>query len=179
MLRSSMRKLKMSVKRFNKADEGSSAVEFAMVGFPFFYVLGAIFEVGLMMFTEYTLQASVQDAARLIKTGQAQNQNMSAADFKAQACKHANIIINCTSNATLYVNSNANFATLSSSSPAMTSIGPSSGASFNMGGTSGATSIVLTYDWSFALPFMKIFSNLEGGTQRRLVGFAMFRNEPF
>jgi Flp pilus assembly protein TadG len=179
MFRKTMRKLLTSGRHYSKADKGSAAVEFAMVGFPFFYVLGAIFEVGLMMFTEYTLQASVQDAARLIKTGQAQKEGTSNSAFKAKVCQTAGIIINCMGNATLYVNSQANFTALDSATPDMTSIGGTTPASFNMGGTSGSTAVVLTYDWNFVLPFMKIFGNIEGGSKRRLVGFAMFRNEPY
>jgi Flp pilus assembly protein TadG len=179
MLRAFIRKLSCSGAQFAKAESGSSAVEFAMVAFPFFYVLGAIFETGLMMFTEYTLQASVQDASRLIRTGQAQKAGMSADAFKAKICETAGIIIDCMGEATVYVNSVASFADLDSATPAMVDIGGGSSASFNAGGASTATSIVVTYDWDFALPFMSFFGNINGGQERRLVGFAMFRNEPY
>lgn len=179
MLGTFTRKLGRSSARFAKADGGSSAVEFAMVAFPFFYVMGAIFESGLMLFTEYTLQASVQDASRLIRTGQAQKNGMSANAFKAKICETAGIIIDCMGQATVYVNSVASFNDLDSATPAMVDVGPSGAASFNAGGASSATAIVVTYDWDFALPFMDFFGNINGGQQRRLVGFAMFRNEPY
>src|SRR5947209_3403732 len=85
--------------RFFKSDAGATAVEFALVAFPFFYVLGCICETGLMLFTEYVLQNSVQDAARLVRTGQVTASDgtllISAADFKTDVCKTVSIIINC------------------------------------------------------------------------------------
>jgi Flp pilus assembly protein TadG len=179
MLRNMMRKLRGSTKRYVKAEDGSSAVEFAMVGVPFFYMLFAIFETGLVMFTEYALQASVQEAARLVKTGQAQKDNMSAAVFKSKVCETAGIIIDCMGQATVYVNSLPSFSALNTAAPSMMNIGPNGTQGFNAGGPSSATAVVVTYDWNFVLPFMRLFSNQPGGQTRRLVGFAMFRNEPF
>ncbi len=179
MLRNAIRKLCGSTRRYAKAEEGSSAVEFAMVGVPFFYMLFAIFETGLVMFTEYTLQASVQEASRLVKTGQAQKAGMSAAAFKAKICETAGIIIDCMGQATVYVNSLPTFSALNTAAPSMMAIGSDGTQGFNAGGPSTSTAVVVTYDWDFVLPFMRAFSNLPGGQKRRLVGFAMFRNEPY
>ena len=40
------------MKRFSKSDRGVTAIEFAMVGGPFIYLMGVIFETGLMLFTD-------------------------------------------------------------------------------------------------------------------------------
>uniref|UniRef100_UPI00112F141F TadE/TadG family type IV pilus assembly protein n=1 Tax=Escherichia coli TaxID=562 RepID=UPI00112F141F len=56
--------------RWRRSESGATAVEFALVAGPFFYVLGCICETGLMLFTEYVIQNSVQEAARLVRTGQ-------------------------------------------------------------------------------------------------------------
>ena len=61
------------VRRMIKSENGAAAVEFSLVAFPFFMVMGCICETGIMLFTEYSIQAGVQDAARQIRTGQAQN----------------------------------------------------------------------------------------------------------
>jgi Flp pilus assembly protein TadG len=179
MLRKAIRKLCGSTRRYSKAEEGSAAVEFAMVGVPFFYMLFAILETGLVMFTEYTLQASVQEASRLVKTGQAQKAGMSAAQFKSKVCETAGIIIDCMGQATVYVNAMPNFNALNAAAPSMMTVGPDGTQGFNAGLPSQATAIVVTYDWDFALPFMRVFSNLPGGQKRRLIGFAIFRNEPY
>ena len=64
------RRLARKAKRYGKSVRGATAVEFAMVAGPFFFVLGSTCETGLMLFTEYVLQKSVQEAARLVRTGQ-------------------------------------------------------------------------------------------------------------
>src|SRR5436190_15789745 len=95
------------VRRMIRSENGAAAVEFALVAFPFFYVLGCICETGLMLFTEYVLQNSVQESARLVRTGQVTASDstllISAADFKTDICKTVSIIIDCNSNVTVYV----------------------------------------------------------------------------
>jgi Flp pilus assembly protein TadG len=181
MLRSLARRFKASSRLFAKSDSGSSAVEFAMVSFVFFYVLGVIFETGLMMFTEYSLQASVQQAQRLIRTGQAQKSGMNADAFKSIVCETAKVV-NCMGKVNMYVNSVGSFSALNAAKPAMTAVGPGAGGgpstSYNPGTCSMATAIIVTYDWDFVLPFMDFFANVPG-KKRRLVGFSIFRNEPF
>ena len=111
------------VRRFKKSDGGATAVEFALVAFPFISLLGITMETGLLMFTEYTLQASVQDAARLIRTGQAQSAAMSASAFKTKICSTAGIIIDCTGGVTVYVRSDPTFAALRAALPVFTNVG--------------------------------------------------------
>ena len=42
-----------------KSEDGAAAVEFALVAFPFFMIMGCICETGIMLFTEYSIQAGV------------------------------------------------------------------------------------------------------------------------
>jgi len=53
-------------------DRGSAAIEFAFVAPIFFALMLGILEIGVMTFAQFALQNSVTDAARLIRTGQAQ-----------------------------------------------------------------------------------------------------------
>ena len=57
---------------FFKAQGGAIAVEFAFVAPVFFMFLFGIIEGGIMFFGQAALMNSVQDAARQIRTGQAQ-----------------------------------------------------------------------------------------------------------
>ena len=90
-----------------------------LVAGPFFYVLGCICETGLMLFTEYVIQNSVQEAARLVRTGQVSAADgtltMSATDFKDKICEDVGIIIDCTGKVSVYVNSADDFAALTAS----------------------------------------------------------------
>ena len=87
-----------------------------MVAFPFFLVLGCIIETGLMLFTEYVLQTSVQEAARAVRTGQAQTSNMDAGDVKAIVCETASVVIDCNGKVYTYLNAEATFGEVVSAS---------------------------------------------------------------
>ena len=97
------------VRRMIKSENGAAAVEFSLVAFPFFMVMGCICETGIMLFTEYSIQAGVQDAARQIRTGQAQNSSLSAENFKSKICEITGIVIDCESKLTVYVRPAARF----------------------------------------------------------------------
>jgi Flp pilus assembly protein TadG len=174
-----------SVRRYAKSDSGVAAVEFAFVGLPFMLMIMIIVEQCTMMFAEYTLQAAVQEAARLIRTGQAQSTALTAADFKTKVCRIAKLIIQCSSNVTVYVASDTDFATLQSKLPSFLNVGykddgtPGTPPSYTCGGPLMTTAVVATYDWKFIMPGMGFNSNMGNGTKKRLVGFAMFENEPF
>jgi Flp pilus assembly protein TadG len=176
------------LQRFRRSENGATAVEFAMVGLPFFIVLGCICETGLMLFTEYVLQNSVQEAARLVRTGQVSASDgtitMNADDFKTKVCEQVGIILNCNNNVTVYVTNAATFSALETAMADPLSIGKSTsgadyGTVFSPGGQLKAATVVATYDWYFTFPFMKFLGNFNSDKARRIYGMAIFRNEPF
>jgi Flp pilus assembly pilin Flp len=171
-------------KRFLRNERGVAAIEFAMVAPVFLLALGVIVETGLMLFSEYVLQSSVQDAARKVRTGQAQASSMSAAQFKTEICKLANVVMNCEGKVTVYVKSAPTFTALKAAIPSYLSVGASYGGSpslksYSCGGPSQAVAVIATYDWDFIMPGMSAFGNIDSNSQRRMAGFAMFLNEPF
>jgi Flp pilus assembly protein TadG len=166
-------------------DDGVTAIEFGMVGPLFFLLLGSIMETGIMLFSEYSLQTSVQSAARMVRTGQAQEQQFDAADFKNKICEMASIVMDCQNDVTVYMTSAATFSALSAAVPSYLNIGDSYGGpagptSYSCGSPTQAVAVIATYDWDFTMPFLKDhFGNVDGDSKRRLAGFAMFQNEPF
>lgn len=173
---------------FRRQDDGATAVEFALVAAPFFFVLGTICETGLMLFTEYVIQNSVQEAARMVRTGQVTTGDgtiiMTADQFKDKICENVNIIIDCDSKVSVYVNSANSFSNLSSSmaDPINVGKGPN-GSAYQVVFTPGAAlqpaTVIATYDWDFSFPFMSFLGNINDGKERRIYGLAIFRNEPF
>jgi Flp pilus assembly protein TadG len=169
---------------YRKSESGAAALEFVMVVFPFFYVLGCIVETGVMLFTEYVLQSSVQDAARQIRTGSAQTANLDAAAFKAKICQRVSILVNCNSSVTVYVRPASSFSSLKSTIPSYLNVGlkddgTPNPTSYDCGQPSQPAAVIATYDWTFAMPFMSFLGNIKGNTARRLGGIAIFRNEPY
>lgn len=180
------RRLGARLMQFCRAESGVSAIEFGFVAPPFFLLLGVIVETGLMFFTEYAIQTGVQDAARLVRTGQAQMGSISAAAFKAKVCATAGVLIDCTGKVTVYVRSDADFAALQANMPPLINIGPTTGTGtisaptcYNPGQPSQPAAVAATYDWYFNMWGMRSFGTVAGGAARRLEGFAIFLNEPY
>jgi Flp pilus assembly protein TadG len=181
------------LRRIVKSESGVAAIEFAMVGGPFFLLVGGIIEIGVMNFTEYSIQAAVQQAARTLRTGQAQNLAQSDVQFKSKVCELAGIVVNC-NNLTVYVRAATNgpaytFANLRANLPSFVDVGPKadgtpSPASFKCGGPSVPVGVIATYEWKIVFPFLSSLANVHGGTPvagttRRLYGMTILRNEPY
>lgn len=66
--------------------EGATAVEFAIVAVPFFFVIFAILELGIIFLVDSTLESAIQQAGRLVRTGQAQGGAISEAQFRTAMC---------------------------------------------------------------------------------------------
>ena len=57
-----------------------------MVAIPFFLLLFGILEIGLMLLVDALVETAASDAARQVRTGQAQEQKLTPEQFKAQFC---------------------------------------------------------------------------------------------
>lgn len=78
--------------RLNK--EGSTAVEFALIGIPFIFMVIGIIEMALMFTAQSLLEASVAEAARQIRTGAVQ-QGGGEDEFQDKLCEFAAVLIPC------------------------------------------------------------------------------------
>lgn len=75
-------KAKRTLSGFLADDNGSYAIEFAMVAAPFIALILAIMELGLVFFAGTHLDKAVDGAARTIRTGIAQNEGFTIDDFQ-------------------------------------------------------------------------------------------------
>ncbi len=97
-LKRRLARAEQSAARFRADRKGSVAVEFGLVAIPFLALLFAIFQTALVVFTGQVLDTALQDAARLIMTGQAQS--MTAQNFATGpngVCSRITALFNCTS----------------------------------------------------------------------------------
>lgn len=81
----------LNLMRRRRGRDGVAAVEFAFVGLPFFIGLFAIFELGLIFTVDSVLDNATTTAGRLIRTGQAESENMTKAQFEAAVCARMSI----------------------------------------------------------------------------------------
>ncbi len=158
--------------------DGSAAVEFGLVIFPFCVMIFAIIEVALIFTLDSVLENAAISTGRLVRTGQASAQGMTAAQFKAQLCSRMSIFSgDCESNATIDVRVIPQFNT--------TPPDPLAGEGFDPSGLTYANGnpgdLILVRVW-YRQPLLTTFmaqglSRLNDGTVR-LTATTAFRNEP-
>jgi len=168
---------------------GVAAIEFAMIAPVFFLLLFASFETGLTYFANMVLENGVMESARLIRTGQAQQNNMSATEFRTELCDRVDILLSCDADR-LYVDVRS-FSSFGGAGyqDEYDDNGDLSGNlnSFNTGqssATAGAQDIVLVrafYKWPLFSPgFSEYYSNMPNDENFRLISSSFaFRNEPY
>ncbi|MGH6735658.1 MAG: TadE/TadG family type IV pilus assembly protein [Methyloceanibacter sp.] len=171
----------MNFSRFFKDQSGASALEFALVATPLILLLLAVLQVGIVYFSNFTLEGATERGARLIRTGQAQNQGFDAAKFKSEVCKHLSAPLTC-ADLKLDVRSYPSFAGAASDlTDPMGSDGQmKSDFSYNPGNGGDVVVVRAFYplDIGSVLPAEISLSNMDSGG-RLLVATAAFRNEPF
>lgn len=77
---------------FRRNQNGSAAVEFAMIAPMFFALIFAVIETGMTFMAGQVLETGVEDGARLVYT----SQTTSAADFKSAICSRVSMMLDCT-----------------------------------------------------------------------------------
>src|ERR1700685_847970 len=73
-------------RRVRRCRSGTAAIEFAVIAPVLALFLFGIIETGVIFFAQSTLQNAADDAARLVRTGQAQNNGMTKAQYVNQVC---------------------------------------------------------------------------------------------
>ncbi len=81
------------VQSFQKAQDGATAIEFALLAIPFFMLLFAILELAIIFFISSTLSHAVSESGRQIRVGNFQNCGQAA--FKAAVCDRMSGVGNC------------------------------------------------------------------------------------
>ncbi len=166
------------LRRFCQSKNGSAIVEFAFIAPPFVALLVAMMETTLVFFAQQFLQTATTQTARLILTGQAQAQNMTAAQFQQAVCGNGAALFTC---AGLYVNVQkfSSFGSIAMLSPVSNGNFTPAGLKFSMGTPGDIMLVQVFYQWPVYLaPLGFDISNLKGN-MRLLVGTAVFRNEPY
>ncbi len=158
---------------------GGAAVEFAIIAMPFTLLLLAVLEVGLVYFANFSLENAAAQGARLIRTGQAQNQSFDAAKFKTEVCKYIAPPVTC-SDLKLDVRHYTNFSGAGSdlTNPLDSSGNLKTTFSYDPGAGGDVVVVRAFYEWGLKLPTEISFGNMKNG-DRILVATVAFRNEPF
>ena len=172
--------------RLRKDSRGSTAIEFAIVSAPFFLFVGSIIGYGLYFFTNTAIEFGVETAARKIRTGEAQTNNVTRTQFKQMICNATGSMIDCSdSKLKVHIQSAAAWSGINPT-PCLSSGSLSSSAgsggdviSGPAGGASQAVLVTVCYEWTLAkyMPYLML-SNMGNGSSM-IQAAATFKTEPY
>ncbi|HYD44803.1 MAG TPA: TadE/TadG family type IV pilus assembly protein [Phenylobacterium sp.] len=173
-------------RRFRRAESGAAAVEFGLVALPFFMLMWAIIELGMVFFVDVTLDNAVGRMSRQIRTGEFQSAGGTAETFKSAVCSRMLWLESgCSSVLRVDVRTFELFADVKDAPPPTTdpeSGDPEFNSANNCFQTGGPTNIVLVrafYEWTLFTPLLDNSLVNLGNNKRLLTAATIFRNEPY
>jgi Flp pilus assembly protein TadG len=160
-----------AVRRLARKQDGSAAIEYAVVAPVFFALLFLIFETGLMFWASQTLETAVADAGRLIMTGQAHQKGLNQTSFKDAVCERLK-------GGLLDVQTKPTFEQFTTTPPydAQGTFQPGQ-VGYQPGGPSDIVLVRAYYQWPLIIP--RPSHDVTFGSSQLLSAAAAFRNEPF
>ena len=171
---------------FSKNRKGTAAIEFALVAPIFFSLVFATFEAGWYFFVNSAVEQANSNAARLIRTGQAQSTGLSREDFFNEICRVVDTFGSCEEKLTIDISSYNDFAALAAdlSTPVCRDQDDPTieGAQFDPTDFGAQRQIVRVRVCFLYKPLtpgigLRLDTNAQGA--RQLVFVSVFRNEPF
>ncbi len=169
------------LRRLLRQERGATMVEFAIIAVPLFVLIFGIIEVAFIFWGTYELENATTDAARLIRTGRAQQDGLDTSGMTAKVCERTSLLANCSSKIRLDVRTFASFNGITAASPVDESgkLQGSGSFSYEPGGPGEIVLVTVFYEWpliNFATSYS--LSNIGSGN-RLLQASVVFRNEPF
>jgi Flp pilus assembly protein TadG len=164
-----------------RSTSGSAAIEFAFVAPVFFMFMFGILEGGVMFFGKAALMNSVQDAARLIRTGQAQTGSMNQVAFKDKVCAGISALLDCNNLTVDVQNYPSGFTAGGLGSPTDSNGALKSGQNnYNVGAPCDVVVVRAFYKYTIKTPVISSFlAGKMGNDFNYLAAAAAFRNEPY
>lgn len=159
-------------------ERGVTAVEFGILALPFFVIIAAIAETALVLLASQTLDNAVDDAVRLIRTGQAQTASFSADDFRDKICNESINLFDC-DKIKIYVREINDFASANPIDPIDVNGDWDVVEVYDDGAGSSIIIAEAYYKWPMLTGFVSL-NMFNAGNGFRLLGAArVWRNEPF
>lgn len=161
---------------------GAAAIEFAIVAAPFFALMFALIEIGLVFFGNFTLENAVAQASRLIRTGQAQTSGFSETQFKQAVCDNVYALLDCNNGLKTDVRKFTSFGGVSLPPPLDGDGNLQSNFQYDPGVAGDIVVVRVFYEWDLIAQLPDLLGlglgNMGNGN-RLLTASAAFRNEPF
>lgn len=186
--------------RLVRSDDGSAAIEFALLALPYFMIVFAIFETFIAFTGEQMVSGAVDTMARQLRTGQITGSDdtkttyLSETQFRQAFCEEISILITCSgseaatpSKLFIDVRSATSFAdiTTSLSVNAKTGDVDTSTFAYNPGGAGTINMVRAVYKWEVTLDLMRpYFSTVKIASDPDqsyflIMATTAYKNEPF
>jgi Flp pilus assembly protein TadG len=161
-----------------KRKEGTTAVEFALVAFPFIFMTVGIVELALMFMTQSVLHESTFSASRLIRTGQIQQAPGGQQEmFEDAVCDFARLLIPCGS-IQYQVQSLPSFSDAEDMPPQFDADGNLMNTGFDPGVENDVVLVRVAYNYPVKTPLMQPLLANNGAT-RTMFSTIVLRTEPY
>lgn len=174
-------------KRLVRNEDGSAAIEFALVAMPFLLFVLGLLGMGLYFLASTSLEYGVEAASRKLRTGEAEKGNMTVDSFRELVCQSAGSYIDCGKISTIVQHA----STWSGITPQTCTdqdgnrVG-STGSSGELiskyaGSASEVVLVTLCYEWDLAqrFGFLKLGSSGDGSGPAIIQAAAAFKSEPY
>jgi Flp pilus assembly protein TadG len=170
-----------TIERCRADRSGVTAVEFAIVAMPFLMFLYGIIAVGLYFFTTFTLENGLEQASRLIRTGQAQKANMTDVQFKNEVCSYMPGFVDCQNKLRVNVRSfvEADMTPEVTQGECLSNGSLTSLTTYTPGAANQVVLVTLCFEWELAkkIPFLQLGDM--GNGSRLIQAATVFRTEPY
>jgi len=158
---------------------GVAAIEFAMIAAPFFFMIFGLLELCLIFIMTSVLEHGASEAARSIRTGEAQNNGFTAATFKQKVCDELFGLLDCGGKLKLDVQKFDDFAGINLGSPIDNDNELNVPENFIPGQASEIVVVRVFYTWDLITPVLSLPLVNLSNNRRLLQSTVAFRNEPF
>jgi Flp pilus assembly protein TadG len=167
-------------KKFLRSRDGASAIEFALIGLPFFAILFAALQAAILLMAQEELETAVENAGRQVLTGQVASQGTTQAQFASKVCGYLVAIFNC-GNLMINIQTANTFAAVNPAAPTLTfgSNGKVTNTWSYQPGNAGSIEVLqVMYQWPVFGHLLGFnLGNLPNGNHL-LIATSVFKNEP-
>jgi len=168
------------IKRYSSDNKAATAVEFALVGFPFIIMLIGIVEVCLFMSAQLSLEGAAETAARMIRTGQVQSAGNPLQTFQTEVCNQVIGLIDCAGLQYQVIPiTNNEFSNAAAMQPQYDKNGNLINQGFDPGTSSQDVLVRIYYQYTFLTPLLGNLITGSSSSQAKMISTIFIKNEPY
>ncbi len=151
-----------------------------MLALPFFLLLFGILEIGLLLLLDAVVETSVSSTGRLVRTGQAQQQTLTADDIKQKLCQNMSIFsADCPARAFVDIQVVDNFTDPVAPDPLASGVFDPSKLTYDPGGPGDRVLVRIWYEQPIITPLIAQAVSRTDNRKIYLTASLAFRNEPY